>query len=372
MSRAEEIWSSAGRPFGLTKLDCDHAETTRVVVHLVGEVLDRAGDAFGEHDRHVVRRFHHQHLERVVDGDHGAGREAHLHRGLCRRVGRDDERRSRVMPAFLDRAQRHVGGHELGDRGGIPGLAGILGEQHLAAVGFDHQQRFGRRAARRRARVAAQATPAHIRVRATKDRVDGITAPGPVVWRASGTLHWQTRVCLGRGWMQGKSEKPQIAPPMPTARCSWSKKASKIRQVSVGSAQVSRFDHGPPGIARWTEMRGERRDRLHRWLGPYAVRPARGRDGREPDRAGRDGGARRCRGRRRRCRRDRARAFQRRLLGAGFHRLAGAAGLARSALQAREPGRERLRHRLGRGASGPQGDRRRRPRASCWWSASSR
>jgi hypothetical protein len=39
--------------------------------------------------------------------------------------------------------------------------------------------------------VAAQATPAHIRVRATKDRVDDITAPGPVVWRASGTLHWQ-------------------------------------------------------------------------------------------------------------------------------------------------------------------------------------
>ena len=36
-------------------------------------------------------------------------------------------------------------------------------------------------------------------------------------------------------------------------------------------------------------------------------------------------------------RRDRARPLQRGLLGAGFHRLAGAAGLARSALQARRP-----------------------------------
>jgi hypothetical protein len=35
-----------------------------------------------------------------------------------------------------------------------------------------------------------QATPAHISVRATKDRVEDITAPGPIVWRASGTLHW--------------------------------------------------------------------------------------------------------------------------------------------------------------------------------------
>ncbi len=57
---------------------------------------------------------------------------------------------------------------------------------------------------------------------------------------------------------------------------------------------------------------------------------------------------------------------------AGFHRLAGAAGLARPALQARDPGRERLRHRLGRRASGPEVRSRPRPRASCWWSASSR
>ena len=56
-------------------------------------------------------------------------------------------------------------------------------------------------------------------------------------------------------------------------------------------------------------------------------------------------------------RRDRARPLQRGFLGAGFHRLAGAAGFAGSALQARDAGGERLRHRFRRRASGPEGDR---------------
>ena len=78
---------------------------------------------------------------------------------------------------------------------------------------------------------------------------------------------------------------------------------------------------------------------------------------RKPDRAGRDRCARGRRHRAARRGRDRARPFQRRLLGAGFHRLAGAAGLARPALQARDPGGECLRDRLGRRASGAARDR---------------
>ena len=51
-------------------------------------------------------------------------------------------------------------------------------------------------------------------------------------------------------------------------------------------------------------------------------------------------------------RRDRAGTFQRWFLGAGLYRIAGAAGVTRSALQARDAGRECLRHRLRRRASG--------------------
>src|SRR4051812_13532999 len=106
-----------------------------------------------------------------------------------------------------------------------------------------------------------------------------------------------------------------------------------------------------------TASRGSRHDCLHRRLGPYDLRQARQPDRGGPDRPGcrRGAGARRHRGPRRR--RDRARAFQRRLLAAGLHRLAGSAGKRELPLQARDQGRERLRDRLGRGPPGDQDDR---------------
>src|SRR6478752_4459576 len=59
--------------------------------------------------------------------------------------------------------------------------------------------------------LAAQTTPAHIRERATNDRVEGITAPGPIVWRASGSS--TGRESLSRPRLdQGKSEKPPNCP----------------------------------------------------------------------------------------------------------------------------------------------------------------
>ena len=46
----------------------------------------------------------------------GADREAHLDRRLHRRVGRDRQQLVERDAAFLDGAQRHIGGHDLGDR----------------------------------------------------------------------------------------------------------------------------------------------------------------------------------------------------------------------------------------------------------------
>src|SRR6476660_28431 len=59
--------------------------------------------------------------------------------------------------------------------------------------------------------LAVQATPAHIRVRATKDRVEGITAPGPIVWRASGSSTGRESRSRPR-LDQGKGEKPPDCP----------------------------------------------------------------------------------------------------------------------------------------------------------------
>src|SRR6476659_2817021 len=123
--------------------------------------------------------------------------------------------------------------------------------------------------------LAAQTTPAHIRVRATKDRVEGITAPGPIVWRASGSSTGRespSRPSLD----QGKSEKhPNCPADAHRPAVHDRRKRPKFGRLASGppKCRVSPRPRVPgPGIARRTQTRGERRDDLHRWLGSYALR----------------------------------------------------------------------------------------------------
>ncbi len=149
-----------GQAIGIDEGRLSHAQAAGVTVHQVGEVLDRPGDSLGEHHRNVVRRFHHQHLQCVVDGHDGAGAEAHLDRVLRGGIGRNLKRRVERDASFPDLAQRDVGCHQLGDGGGIPGMCGVVGVEHPAAFGFDHQQRLGLRAGRRSPRCGqGQARP---------------------------------------------------------------------------------------------------------------------------------------------------------------------------------------------------------------------
>ena len=104
-----------GQAVGIDEVRLSHPQPLRRRVHLVGEILDRPGDALGEQHRHVVCRLHHQHLERVVDGDQGADRKSHLGRRLRSRRRRDRHGLVEGDAALLDRTQRHVGSHDLGD-----------------------------------------------------------------------------------------------------------------------------------------------------------------------------------------------------------------------------------------------------------------
>src|SRR5262245_16284959 len=58
--------------------------------------------------------------------------------------------------------------------------------------------------------VAAQARPAHIRVRATKNRVGNCTVRGPIVWARRGNALRAEAVCVGGRLMKGKSGEPPI------------------------------------------------------------------------------------------------------------------------------------------------------------------
>jgi len=99
--------------------------------------------ASAPHNGHFVGRLHLHHLERVMDGDLHAGPETHL--GWTLRGGGRRYRQHLVEaePAILHRLQCHIGGHQFGQRRRMPGECRILRFQHLAAVGFDQQRRFG-------------------------------------------------------------------------------------------------------------------------------------------------------------------------------------------------------------------------------------
>ena len=84
---------------GIDEMRFLQAELGRRRVHLVGEALDRAGDAFGDHHRDVVGRLDHQHLQRVAERDLDARAEAHFRGGHARRAHRHRQRRVERQPA---------------------------------------------------------------------------------------------------------------------------------------------------------------------------------------------------------------------------------------------------------------------------------
>ena len=119
------------------------SEALRRCVHVVGEILDRAGDAFRDHHRDIVGRFDHQHFERVVEGHLCARAKAHFRRRHPCGARRHDERRVHGQLARAHGVERDVDGHELGERSRIPGFGRLVLDQDLSAVGVGDEE--GRR-----------------------------------------------------------------------------------------------------------------------------------------------------------------------------------------------------------------------------------
>ena len=133
-SRAEEIWSSAGRPLGLTKVDCVMPRR-RACWFIVSakfsiepETPSASTTAMSFDERTISIFSALSAVTRVPGG------ESHLDRLLRGRGLRDRQRLVESEPAVPDRAQHRIGGHDLGDGGRIPRIAGVLGEQHLVPI----------------------------------------------------------------------------------------------------------------------------------------------------------------------------------------------------------------------------------------------
>ncbi len=132
-----------GQAVGIDIARLGHAQALRIGIHFAGEFLDGAGNAFGQHHRHVVGRVHQHHLQGVVHGDLGADLEAHLGGLLGCRIRPVGEYGIEGNALLAHRPKGHIGGHQLGDGGRIPRIGGVLALQDLAGVDVDEQARLG-------------------------------------------------------------------------------------------------------------------------------------------------------------------------------------------------------------------------------------
>ncbi len=113
------------------------------VVHHGDEIGLAAADGFGDGHRDIVGRLDDQHVERVVERERTVDGEARLARRLVEGIARNGDRGIERDGAELQLLEGHIGGHQLGERRRMPGLARILGEQHFERCAIDHQHRIG-------------------------------------------------------------------------------------------------------------------------------------------------------------------------------------------------------------------------------------
>ena len=138
-SRAVVTCAGAGRPFGLTNTVLLIPSRLRRRVHIGDERRLAAGDGFGEHHGDVVGGLDDQRLQALVDRHLAADRQADLAGRLLIGGRRARDLRFEVELAGLERLEHEVGRHDLGQRGRMPEIIGVLGVENLAVRDFDDE-----------------------------------------------------------------------------------------------------------------------------------------------------------------------------------------------------------------------------------------
>ena len=118
-----------------------------------GEAGLGPGDMFGDDHGHVVGAADGRGAHCVVQADRLTGGQAQLGRRLRRRARRNGQVVVQIDLARLQRLERQVQGHDLGDGGRIASRVGETREQDFTRGGVDHDGRIptiGRLGFRRR------------------------------------------------------------------------------------------------------------------------------------------------------------------------------------------------------------------------------
>ncbi len=128
-----------GKTVGIEEMRMRHAEARRRLIHLLDEGQFVAAECFGDGDRNVVGGAHDQRAQGVPERKRPANFQTEVCRGLFVRVGRDEDRGLLRRPVIANGDERQIGGHQLGERGGIPRRIEVFGIEDVAVCGVEHQ-----------------------------------------------------------------------------------------------------------------------------------------------------------------------------------------------------------------------------------------
>ena len=124
---------------GVGKAGARHAEFARRIVHFLDEGGFAASNRFGQHHGDVVGGFDHQRLQRHIDGQFAADRQADLAWRLQRRDERTGDFVIELQLALLDRVEGQISRHDFRQRGWMPQIIGVFGIEDLAVRGLKKQ-----------------------------------------------------------------------------------------------------------------------------------------------------------------------------------------------------------------------------------------
>ncbi len=108
------------QPMRVEKPRAAHADPLRRFVHFHDERRQISRHRLGQHDRDIVGRVHEERLQREIDGNCAAGRDADLAWRLRRGDGRNRYFLVELQTALPQRLERQISRHQLGEGGRVP------------------------------------------------------------------------------------------------------------------------------------------------------------------------------------------------------------------------------------------------------------
>ncbi len=131
---------------GVTEVGAHAADVRSLLVHVLDEGLDGAGDPYGQHVGRFTGGGDEEAVEQLLDGELFAGLDVcggGIRLDALPQGGTGGELLVQGQLAAVHGVQHQQGGHDLGDAGGIDFLVRVLLVEHRVGVQVHQQRRLG-------------------------------------------------------------------------------------------------------------------------------------------------------------------------------------------------------------------------------------